>query len=91
MLTHYETIVTLLVGIIALLSSLVIGIRWIYRQGSASNAQIRATNENTSATRDLTANFREFTTATSNTLLDLEKRMVRLETTTEIQRAANKT
>jgi uncharacterized protein HemX len=78
-LTHYETIIAALVGIVTLLVILLTALRWIYRQGSANAEQVIATRQNTTATQELSKTLKAFTEKTDGTIMDHEKRITRLE------------
>ena len=86
-MTHFEAIVALLVGIITMLTALCVGLRWVYRQGAANTELKRSVDLNTAATQDLTVSYRAFTVKIQDTMLDHERRLTRLETTTELSRA----
>lgn len=77
--TKFETIMTILGVIVAGISSVLVGLRWIWHQGAANNAQITATNNNTKATVDLTVAFNKFAEKTADQIDSLEHRLTVLE------------
>ena len=79
LLTHFEAVMGLLVACATLLSIISVGLRWIYRQGGANNAQIEATNANTAATEKLSGAFERFSEQTDNKIADHEQRITRVE------------
>jgi hypothetical protein len=86
-MTHFGIIIGLLVGILTVLTSLGVGLRWIYHQGAASEELKHAVQQNTGATEELTNSYKVFTIKIQDTMMDHEKRLTRLETTTELQRS----
>ena len=77
----------LLAAIMTVMSVLAVGLRWIYKQGAAGEELKNSVDQNTRATDALNQSYKIFTTKIQDTILDHEKRLTRLETTTEIQRS----
>lgn len=67
------------VSLLAVLTSLVTTIRWVWRQAQTQAIQTRATISNTEATQELTKKFGLYTDKADGHLLDHEKRITRLE------------
>lgn len=86
-LTHFETIITLLTGVFAMLTGVAISLRWVYRQGAANASLKDSVDRLAEATNELSASYKVFTLKIADSLLDHEKRITRLETTTELQRS----
>jgi hypothetical protein len=85
--THFEVIVALLAGIGTLVSMCGLGIRWVFKEGASSEQLRQAVDQNTRATNDLSLNYKVFTLKIADQMVDHEKRLTRLETTTELQRS----
>jgi hypothetical protein len=79
-LTRFETIVGLLIGVIAILSALVAITRWVYKQGSSSQKMVNAMDANTAATTELKDSFKLYTEKANGTLLDHERRLTEAQT-----------
>lgn len=85
-MTHFEIIVSLLAGIVAVLGGLAVAVRWVYRQGAAGADLLAAVKANTTAQEDLTAAqdkladaFRDGALRTDEKLTDHERRISRIE------------
>jgi len=79
MITKFEAVCVILGVLISAISALVLGLRWIYRQGAASSKLVSAIEENTKATGKLSAAYDMFSAKTGDELLDHEKRITRVE------------
>ena len=85
-MTHFEILITLLVSILTVIGMVAVGVRWIYKEGAAGEQLRQALATNTRATEELSISFKAYTVKIADQLTDHEKRLTRLETTTEMQR-----
>jgi hypothetical protein len=83
---HFASISTVILAAIAMLGVAVGGMKWLYSRGAQERAVTdtqklfaRALDENTSSTRELTAELRDFKDRTVTTLHEHEIRLTVLE------------
>ena len=84
--THFEAIIALLAAVFTMLTGVAVSLRWVYRQGAANESLKDSVDRLSNATNDLSSSYKAFTLKIADSLLDHEKRLTRLETTTELQR-----
>lgn len=85
-LTHFEAIVGILAGIVAILAAIGAGLRMLWRASAATTLHIeamhsaqKAITENTTATEHLSEAFTMFSSSVTGQLTDHEVRIVKSE------------
>jgi cell shape-determining protein MreC len=79
MLTHYEVIISLLVGIGTCCVGILAVLRWAFKRGMDFQKVANSIDTLTSAADKLATSFDAFTTKTTQQFFDFERRITRLE------------
>lgn len=70
---------TIVVGVLALSAACISFFRWVWKQAQNQTKQITAIQQNTEATKGLSASFKTYTDKADGHLMDHEKRLTAVE------------
>lgn len=83
-MTALQAVLAITGSLIVVVGSLVGTIRWVWKQSQTQTLLTAATENNTSATRELTEKFGLYVDRANGSLLDHEKRLTAIETKIDV-------